>query len=44
VSVVRLDIMTTDVVITIVALDERNVNKLDPDGSFAAIVPDRSAA
>lgn len=31
--------MTTDVVITIVALDGRNVNKLDPDGSFAPTVP-----
>ena len=38
VSVVRLDVMTTDVVNTIVALEARNVNKIDPACSFAPIM------
>jgi hypothetical protein len=35
--------MTTDVVITIVASDEGNVNKIEPDCGFAPIVSGRSA-
>jgi hypothetical protein len=34
--------MTTDVVITIVASDEGNVNKIEPDCGFAPIVSGRS--
>lgn len=37
-SVVRLDVMTTDVVTTIVASDERNVNKFDQSCGFAVIL------
>ena len=36
--VVRLDVMTTDVVTTIVASDERNVNKIELTCGFAVIV------